>query len=184
MIASDYWPGVNTERDAVFAFRYQRPRAAVRRSPPQRFSFPPPQEQGMAVTLVLLWHALRRMSTRASLLVVFLVLLSGCVSPRDVAAYHRRFEGLKSREACAAFAFDLMSRRVITPPASIDTVHAIFGDEASEMTTNNGVCTVTIFLTYAPYGYQAPEPWILRLEHAVSSRRIDSCALFAPGVGK
>lgn len=52
------------------------------------------------------------------------------------------------------------------------------------MTTSSGVCTVTIFPTYAPYGYQPPEPWALSVEHAVNSRRIDSFALFAPGMGR
>ena len=124
------------------------------------------------------------MSLRVLPLLFCLALVSGCASVRDAATYHSRFESLRTREQMAAFAFDLMSRRVITPPASIDTVYAIFGTQLPETTTHNGVCTVSIFLTYADYGSQPPEPWVLRLEHPAGSPQIARCALIAPGVGK
>ena len=125
------------------------------------------------------------MITRKLAGAVCLALLLGCALVPESTTYHRRFERLKTGEEKAAFAFDLMSRGKITPPANIDNVYAIFGSEVSHTTTNNGICTVEICLSYESTGIaQLPPPWILRLEHAVGSRRIDSCALRAPGVGK
>lgn len=117
--------------------------------------------------------------------VFFLALFVGCASVPETTKYRRGFERLKTRDEKAAFTFHLMSRGVITPPASIDTVYAIFGSDMADTTTNNGICMVEIFLNYSSTGYeQLPPPWILRLDHVVGSRRIEACALHAPGVGK
>jgi hypothetical protein len=116
---------------------------------------------------------------------VFLAWFVGCASVPETTTYRTEFERLKTRDEKAAFTFHLMSRGVITPPASIDTVYAIFGSDMADTTTNNGICMVEIFLNHSSSGYeQLPQPWILRLDHVVDSRRIEACALHAPGIGK
>jgi hypothetical protein len=130
------------------------------------------------------------MNTRTLTSLVSLAVLMGCASVPDAAAYHRRLERLRTRDEKAAFAFDLMSRRVIAPPASVDTVCAIFGTQMSVVRTNGSLCTLDIYLSDDSTDDErlpAPQirlPWILRLDHAVGGRSIDACALLAPGVGK
>jgi hypothetical protein len=127
------------------------------------------------------------MSARWLLSLAILALFGGCAAVPEISTYRYQFERLKTREEKAAFAFDLMARRVIAAPASIDTVYSIFGRDMSHEETKNGVVVVDILLgdhSDSQVPVQLPEPWVLRLELGIDHRYVRSCALLAPGEGK